>query len=279
MSIDTENATEALLETTTGKKPGKASTKPKKGKAAPAPEVEKAPDLIIATAQEIENLSKEEAYEQIPTLTDSVDFSYFRLGGVLAVIQGKESWWKDDGYETFRAFIEDRFGLHYRKAMYLIGIYGALVESGVEWEKLSGIGWSKVKEIADIITVENVDEWVEKAKSMTVLQLQEAGKAAKTGSLLKSDETPGATTGVTTLTFKVHPDQKETITSAVEKAKKEADTEFPGVALEAICLNYLSGAKVAKPKSLKAIIKGYTYEEVLQAFAEVFPDIDVSVNI
>lgn len=271
MSDENTNPNEALLA---------KSTKGKgKGKSKDAIDVatDNHADLIATTAHEVENLSREEAYALVPTLTDGVDFSYFKLGGVLAVMQHHD-WWKDDGFDNFRQFIEAKFGIQYRKAMYLIGIYGSLVESGVPWSKLAGIGWSKVKEIAAILTLDNVDEWVERAKELTVLQLHEAVKKAQAGTLAKTDEEP-AESGVTTFTVKVHPDQKETIAKAVEKAMKEAGTEFKGVALEAICLNYLSGAKVSKPKPLTELMKGYEYEQVLKAFAEVWPDIDLTVTI
>ncbi|HEY0820202.1 MAG TPA: hypothetical protein VGD46_15555 [Rhizobacter sp.] len=272
MTDETTTANEALLD-----KKGKKG----KGKKGAADQVEVV-DVIISTSHELENLSREEALSLIPELTNNVDFSYFRLGGVLAVIQGNSDWWKADGFDTFREFIENRFGIQYRKAMYLIGIYGNLVESGVPWEKLSGIGWSKVKEIAPILTVDNVDEWVERANELTVMQLHEAVKKAQLGTLDKTDTTPD-TGGVTTFTAKVHPDQKASIDKAIEKAMIEAKTEFKGVALEAICLNYLSGAKVSKPKSLVETFKSLPAdtgaEDVLKAFAQVWPDIDLTVTM
>jgi hypothetical protein len=39
----------------------------------------------------------------------------------------------------------------------------------------------------------------------------------------------------------VAPDQKETILLALERARSELETEYDAVALEAICMNYLSG--------------------------------------
>lgn len=276
MTDETTGATTALLKKTKAKS---------KGKTAPDVAEEQAPDLIVSTSHELENLSRDEAYALVPELTNNVDFTYFRLGGLLAVMQGNSNWWKEDGFDTFRAFIEERFGINYRKAMYLISIYGSLVESGVAWEKLAGIGWSKVKEIADILTVDNVDEWVERAKELTVLQLQDAVRKAKIGTLDKPDEQTGGDGGSTTFTCKVFPDQKETIQNAIDKAMKEAGTDSKGVALEAVCMNYLSGAKVQKPKSLEQIMKGYRkedgggYEEVLQAITKVWPDIDLTVSV
>jgi hypothetical protein len=41
-----------------------------------------------------------------------------------------------------------------------------------------------------------------------------------------------------------HDDQIETIELALERARQEMGTEFDVVALEAICMNYLSGGNL-----------------------------------
>lgn len=240
-------------------------------------------NVFVSTATAIEKLEKEEAFSRVPELLDSVDFNYFQLGGVLAVIQSND-WAKEEGFDSFRDLVEHKFGLHYRKAMYLVGIYTSLIEAEVPFDKVAGIGWSKLKEIASVVTPDNVEEWVAKAQDNTVLQLIELVKKAKEGTLQKSDETPDeGPKNVTTFSVKVHADQKTTIANAIDKAKKEADTEFPGVALEAICMGYLAGAsggtKAAKPKSLKAVMEGYSYEEVLEAFEVIWPDIDITATV
>ncbi|MEK0325571.1 MAG: hypothetical protein QQN63_07685 [Nitrosopumilus sp.] len=133
-----------------------------------------ATDLIVETVLEIEDMTKEEAFSIVPTLIESVDFSYFKLGGVLSAIQ-ENDWWVDEA-DSFKNFIPERFGLHYRKAMYLIKIYDGLVEADIPWVKVSGLGWTKLKELADILTQENVDEWVAQANNLSVLQLIAAVK-------------------------------------------------------------------------------------------------------
>jgi hypothetical protein len=45
----------------------------------------------------------------------------------------------------------------------------------------------------------------------------------------------------------VSADQKATILAALERARSEAGTAFDCVALEAICMNYLSGGNVNAP--------------------------------
>lgn len=236
-------------------------------------------DLIVETVAEIENMTKEAAFLIVPSLIESVDFSYFKLGGVLSAIQDN-CWWEDDA-DTFKDFIPERFGLHYRKAMYLIKIYDGLVEADIPWHKVSGLGWTKLKELADILTQENVDEWVAKAESLSVLQLIAAVKAFKSGELSTDGTTDPDSSGVSTITFKVHPDQKETIKQAVDQALEDSDTVFKGVALEAICLNFLAGGstKASKPMSLVGTMEKYSVEQVLDAFEVVFPNTNITAEL
>lgn len=236
-------------------------------------------DLIVETVSEIENMTKESAFLIVPALIESVDFSYFKLGGVLSAIQDN-GWWEDEA-PTFKEFIPEKFGLHYRKAMYLIKIYDGLVEADIPWNKVSGLGWTKLKELADILTPENVDEWVEKANTMSVLQLIAAVKAFKSGKLSTDGTTDPDSSGVSTITFTVHPDQKETIKQAINQAMEDSDTEFKGVALEAICLNFLSGGstKQSKPMSIVGTMEKYSVEQVLDAFEVVFPEINLTAEM
>lgn len=242
-------------------------------------DVVQATDLIVETVIEIEGMTKEDAFNLVPALIESVDFSYFKLGGILSAIQ-ENDWWVDEA-DSFKNFIPERFGLHYRKAMYLIKIYDGLVEADIPWVKVSGLGWTKLKELADILTQENVDEWVAKANNLSVLQLIAAVKAFKSGELSTDGTTQADTSGVTTITFKVHPDQKETITQAVEQAIEDSDTEYKAVALEAICLNYLSGGstKTSKALSLVGTMEKYSAEQVLDAFEVVFPTVTLTAEL
>jgi len=236
-------------------------------------------DLIGDIASEIENITKEAAFEMVPGLIESVDFSYFKLGGVLSVIQDN-GWWEGES-DTFKLFIPEKFGLQYRKAMYLINIYDSLVEAEIPWHKVSGLGWTKLKDLADILTNENVDEWVELANELTFLNLKERIKAFKAGELSTDGTTDPDSSGVSTITFKVHPDQKETIKNAVDKALEDADTEFKGVALEAICLNFLAGGNTGKQKamSLKGTMEKYSPQQVLEAFEAIWPEINITVEM
>lgn len=241
---------------------------------------EESEDLIVKTAHEIENLKEEKAFKLVPQLLNNIDHDYFKLGGVLSVIQS-QGWYMDKNYENFRAFVESECGIQYRKAMYLIQIYNGLVESGVQWEQVKHLGWTKLKELSAILTPDNVDEWVGVAENMTVLQLQDHIKAQTAGTSVAGDapETAEATK-TTTMTFKLHEDQKQTVREALDKAKHESGTEFDAVALEQIALDFLGGeSKLKKIPTLKELMQGKSAEEVLEAFGEVFPDVTLEATL
>lgn len=236
-------------------------------------------DLIVTTVHEIENMKEEKAFKLVPQLLNNIEHDYFKLGGVLAVIQA-QGWFMDKGYENFRAYVESECGIKYRKACYLIEIYNGLVASGVEWEKVKSLGWTKLREIAKHLTPENTDEWVERASAMKTLQLQAyiaelTAAPASDGKVIE-----GSGSKVTTMTFKLHEDQKETIREALAKCKHETGTEHDSVALEHIALDYLGGeSKIKAMPSLAELMKGKSAEEVLGVFGEVFPEVELSATL
>lgn len=246
-------------------------TKPAKAK--------KETDLIVQLVAEISNMSAEDAISAVPDLLNGADENHFKMGGVLSIIQANK-FFKTDEFDNFKDFVEAKFGLQYRRAMYWIQIYGSLVESGVPWDKVKDVGWTKLRDLASILTLDNVDEWVARAMDLTTIQLQDAIAKAKAGTLPSSGtEITEAKSTTTTFTVKVHPDQKETIRSALDKAKKESDTEYDGTALENVCLAYLSGGMVSKPASLLEILQKFTPEEVLETTEKAFPNLIVSAKV
>lgn len=242
------------------------------------------PDLITDTAHELENLSKEKAIPLVKELMEQADFSEFKMGGVLAKIQYEE-WFGD--HPNFKTFVEAEFGMNYRKAAYLASIYNGLVEANVPWGKVSSLGWSKLKELTGVLTLENVDEWVEKASNMNVQALIAYVKEMQKpeGAMVQKEVKT-----IINKTFKLHEDQKETVEAALEKSRGEMGTENDTVALEHICIEYLSQTSKAKPKALtlhqqfKAIMEKHgnteaAVEEIFGVFGELFPDVDVSVSM
>ncbi len=241
----------------------------------------KSSNLIAEVVKQVENLSADAAFKETTALIEAVDANYFKVGGLLSAIQAN-NYFTEKGYDNFKDCIEKEFGLAYRKAMYLIKIYNAIVAADVEWSKVAKIGWTKLKEIADILTKDNVDELVAKAAELTVLQLQEYVKTLMQGEGSVPTGEQGAKSDITTLTVKVHPEQKATIKEAMEKAKKEGNTDVDGVALEYVALSFVNTAGKAKPASLgdfKKLMAKAGYEKALEVFTGLWPSIDLKVEV
>jgi len=257
-------------------------------------------DVFLDVAKEVENLNQEKAFALVHDLSEGVDKSNFRLGGILAHIQDKsneeggEAWL--NGKANFKELIELEFGLHYRKAMYLVEIYKALVENQIPWDTVKDVGWTKLIWLSKILTAKNAESWAKKAMKMTVTQVIAAvKKQIKPGSEAKETKT---------LTFKVHEDQAEAITSALSKAKEETKTEYDTVALYNIAQGYLGNSveiktvggeaeapaeeageakEPAKKLSAKAekvvgLMAAAAANYVLETYREVAPDTDIVVS-
>lgn len=213
----------------------------------------------------LEGIKETEAKDLAGKLTEATDFTRFKLGGVMSTIQ-KKGWFGQQ--KSFRDYIEKERQMDYRTIMYWVAIYNNLVTSGVSWDAVKTIPWTKLKEIAKVLTTENVEEWVKLAIENTTLQLKEIVKAHLAA---KSDKDTGNvkdTPNVSTMTFKVHEDQKGIIGAAIEKAMEVASTEHKATALERICSDYMGGTD----QSLKARLAAAGLEKVAEALEAAFPE-------
>jgi len=233
-----------------------------------------------------EQLGKAEAYKQVDEIRDSTTECDFRLGGVLSAIK-KNKWYKDEGFDGFPEFVESRFGIHRRKASYLVKLYTDIAQSGVDWEKVKGIGWTKLKEIAPVLTEDNVESWVAFAMQNTTINIREhIKKIDNPAVLVNPGEKPASNTS--TLTFKVHDDQKSIIVEAIGVAQSQLGTDAKAVALDAICQNFLSGGAtpdVAEapanppPVPLKDQLLAMGVEDAIDLVDACFPEIELTVGM
>lgn len=235
-------------------------------------------NLIEVTAAEIEGLSKTKALKMAATLADDIENNYFKLGGVLRTIH-QNSWF--EGFESFDRFVYENFGFQKRKAEYLMEIYDQLVSKMIPWEKVSSLGWTKLKDLAKTLTQENVDEWVDKASKVSVIELQAMLKAT----LPTGEQSSTATTSDTMVKkFVLKNDQIETVNSALASVKAATGTDHDNVALENLCAGYLAGVTGTvhggddKPANLAEQMKAVGYERVLELFDQLWPEIDLEVD-
>ena len=245
-------------------------------------------DKIQDTIHEVSGIEAGDALELVRELVDSIEENSFRLGGILNTINAY-GWYSELGYTNFKAYVESETDLSYRKAMYLIGTYQALTESAIPWERVKHLGWTKLKELAPHLTLENIDKILADVEGMTVIQIQEYVKAmlAADANALGGDVEEGPTTvsdaanTLTTMTFKLHADQKVVVREALDKARDAVGTTYDSVALEAIAIDYLSGAPVKKQatkptiEDLVEVAKNFTVEELIEVISVVYPDVEI----
>jgi len=235
--------------------------------------VEKTGNLLMDIAHEVESLTKTKALNMLESLAENIEVNYFKMGGVLKLVNDN-SWF--EGYPSFDEFVFERFGFQGRKARYLIQIYDNLVTKQIPWDKVSHLGWTKLKDLAPILTPENVDEWVAKAEKVTVLELQALLKAGQPSG--EGDKSAKTSDDVVKMAFKFKTDQAEVVQQALAKAKGELHTEFDTVAMENICAGYVGGnTAVAKPFDLDTVIKNTGFEPLLNRVSELFPEFDITV--
>lgn len=283
---------------------GKTIAKPKADKETKLGVASAEADILAKTATEIENTADAVvANSRIYELESEAAFTDIRLGGYLSLVQTKQ-WFGD--HSTFKAYVEAETSMEYRKALYLISIYNSLVEANVPWELAAPVGWSKLKDLATILTEDNAKAWLEKAAGITQAQLAADiavyKKELAAGNTTTSSAPPSDST-VKQWAVKLHEDQKDTVEAAVDKAMKEGNTDSKAVALEYIATDYLAStgkksgtaAKAGPIKAADAVkvieVKDFFVElakqagpekrvlvakAVLEAFDAVFPEVDIT---
>jgi hypothetical protein len=232
-------------------------------------------NLITDIAKEVESLTKTKALNLAATLAEDIEVNSFKMGGVLKLIN-ENSWF--EGADSFESFVYETYGFQARKARYLISIYDNLVTKMIPWEAVSHLGWTKLKDLAPILTVDNVAEWVAKAEKLTVIELQALIKAGEPSG--EGEKTAKTTDDVIKMNFKFKTDQAETVQQALAKAKGELHTEYDTVAIENICSGYLGGnTDVAKPTmTFEEMVNTIGFEPALERISVMFPAFDITVT-
>jgi len=118
--------------------------------------------------------------EAAQDLYADINKSYFAFGGLLAHLyydrdeNGIPLYKSKYGSEDFKSFCMEHFGFKERKGTYWIDVYMQFSKiKGFKPETLQSIGWSKAAEIARYVTDENVNELVEKADSLPIVELRQ----------------------------------------------------------------------------------------------------------
>jgi hypothetical protein len=125
----------------------------------------------------IDKMNAAEVIAEIDRLISSINVSKFRLAQLLRRVQ-IEGWHKKCGYQSFRAFVEDKLRLNFKTSQALIRIERQLIEeAGIQRADVYELGFARALELVPLasagkITAENRDDVIEEAKKLNVKQLE-----------------------------------------------------------------------------------------------------------
>lgn len=183
------------------------------------------------------DLQPDKIREEVKQLVENVGSSYFKLAAYLYLI-AKNQWYLRWGYNSLKEYVEKELSFRLRKAQYLISIwhwYFVEVRDLEVVKKVLPLGWSKMAALVGVVDRKNVDEWVEKAKKLDVVGLQEEIRAQK----LKVPPRK-----LVRKSFLLDDNDAEVLINALEVIKKENQGISESKALGLICLHFL-GSYVA----------------------------------
>lgn len=172
--------------------------------------------------------------------------SYLTFAKYIYEVHAAHSW-EDWGYSSLNEYCEKELDFHYRRAMFMIDIYGSAVMYDIPFERLDKIGWTKAREIVRVLNSGNVEKWLDVAENSTFKELIDKVRAAKAADAdnpvpLDTDETQ--TTEVlskptgSALIFKTESFEYEIISGALDEAKASLKTTNPTFALSVICMEW-----------------------------------------
>lgn len=147
------------------------------------------------------------------------------------------------GFDSFEDYADKELDVDYRKARYLIDIWDKIKDLALPKARIAKLGWTKMKEIAAVITKKNAMKLLDQAEKMTSRELVESVKIMKkTGGRESIPQAPS----VLKLTITMGESEHQIVMEALDAAKKLCNSDNQALALEMICQDWLS-EKGAKP--------------------------------
>lgn len=168
----------------------------------------------------------------------TIEVSYVDLAKLLSEAYHKE-FFREWGFTDFKEYCETEVGTQYRKAMYLVDVADCVKKHGLSTAKIAKLGWTKMKDLAAVITEDNAKEWMDKAEKLSTRDLAEQVKIHRK----EEGGARGAAPSLTTMKFTMGEAEANVITEAIEEAKKLLEggdsSQQSVLALEMICQDWL----------------------------------------
>ena len=184
----------------------------------------------------------QEIRNRVTELKTIIDESYFEMAGVLYNVYNKKLY-IDWGHKDFEDYCNSELDFSLRKAQYLISIwyyFGVQVADETVLAKVAGLGWSKVKELVNVVTPSNVDDWVEKAARLSAVELKDLTREVLSGSVESGEEPSEPSEKLHTIQFKLYDEQYKSVIDALKNAGELGKSSKPSHQLSLMALAYLS---------------------------------------
>ncbi len=164
-----------------------------------------------------------------------IETNYVNLSNLLSEAYHKE-FYLDWGFSDFQAYCDTELDVKYRKAMYLVETWDKTKALKIPEKRMIELGWTKMKDLVQVMTDKNKAEWMKKAKDMSSRELTEAVKITRRRD---SGEVPSDVPMVTTMTLKMSESENNIIMEAIDEAKQVSGNDNAVVALEMICQDWM----------------------------------------
>jgi len=188
--------------------------------------------------------------EQIQDAESGQSESSIDLSRLLYDAYHKE-YYREWGFDTFEAYAEAELQVGYRKGQYLIGIWDKVKSLNLSVERVKKVGWTKMKDIAAVVTKDNQKELLEKSEKMTSREVTEMVKVMRVADPTQTAAIPK----ITTISIRMGESEAQTILSAIEEAKKLCGSDNQVLALEMVCQDWLTDkGAVPERSSLENLI-------------------------
>ena len=167
------------------------------------------------------------------------------------------------GYQSFHEYAEHELSLQRRKAEFLRRIYYILhveleaMDTQMR-ERVAALGFSKVRELVGVLTLDNVQEWVERAEQSTYAELSHLIKVYREKQRIakKQAEVDGGEVEPVSVPdeqkevwerFMLFPDQHAIVQEALTAAAAITGSASKNHNLTMICMDYLATNGAAPP--------------------------------
>ena len=181
-----------------------------------------------------------EVKDKLLAASQAVESNYVELAALMSEAYHKEYYiaW---GHDHFKDFCAAHLPMEYRKAMYFVDIWDTVKALNLNKNKVLKLGWTKMKDLASVMTKKNKEEWLAKADKMTTREVTEAVKNVKSR---KSGTGTGIPT-VITVSFKLNEDAARVVSEAIMAAKTlcgggTPDASTDALAIEMVCQDWLT---------------------------------------